>query len=184
MPTNMDTSAVLLYFPSQRASLSWLQNQTATFPDLASSWWALVAENTVFKSIQVEDLPSPLRAQSPAGVVGLTYGKLKWPARNTPERDEAERVVKHVRELASQISNHKVLNSSKVLYAWGDWSSFPFRESDQCVLYVRQYDSREKYEAHKNLVAEDIEGNKVYEYFQEPMIRQALSTSDLYLFRN
>ena len=169
---------MLLYFPSQRASLSWLQNQTATFPDLASSWWALVAENT-------GDSSSPPRAQeSLAGVVALTYGKINWPAENTPEGDEAARIVQHASELGSDIVHHKVLNSSKALYAWGDWSSFPFRESDQCVLDVRQYDSREKYEAHKNLISEDIEGNKVYKYFQEPIVRHALSTSDLALFRN
>ncbi|RUS76455.1 hypothetical protein EGW08_015796 [Elysia chlorotica] len=183
IPSDKETSAVMLYFPSQNASLSWLQNQTATFPDLATNWWALVAQNE-FNTTGAKDLPSGGAQVSSSPHQPKTYGKLKWPAANTPERHEANRVVERVRELRNQCEHNTILSSSKVFFAWGDWSSFPYREADRCVFYVGQFDSPERYQAYRDRVAGDDVAKKVYEYFHEPMIRHALPTKDIHLFMN
>ncbi|GFR79259.1 arrestin domain-containing protein 3-like [Elysia marginata] len=184
IPASPDTSAVLLYFPSQRASLSWLQNQTTAFPDLASTWLALVTENTEFKSVSGRELPSPPTPQSAAGIIAFTYAKINWPAGGQKDKAEASEMAKRARELGNKVKHRRVLHSSKVLFAWGDWSSFPLSESDSCVVIVRQFENLEVYESHRCLISEDPLAKGLFEKIFQPIVRQALSTKDLALFKN
>ena len=142
-----------------------------------------MAENRKPESLPGREIPLPPLTQSTEGVVSINFRKLNMSGVMKVGKGEVAKMTQHLRHIRSQIQHHKVLISRKVVFAWGDWSSFPHRGSDRYVFSVSQFESMERYEAYRKIMAEDPVAKRSLEFYH-PIAGQALSTRDITLFQN